>query len=1252
VLALLLGAAGKIACAMPSAPVGMVESGAPSFVVLGPEAIGLSSSPTDLHLLPDGRILVKSQREIAFGDGVRWEAFRGTDGQGGFSSSQVAVDGDGRIFTGTKKDIARVDLGEDARWHLTPATTVPADQALPSENLINVAVFPDAWYWYGGSGAIVSWRPGQTARIIGHVGAIDRIITLGQQVFASSQASGDLYRLGGDGGAVRVSAESTLATDTVTCSAPFGPGLLLVGTNRNGLKLFDGTVFRDFHAPGLLSSGHRISDLCPAGDRFLAAAVDTVGIVFFDREGRIVQVLDRSLDHRLARVQRLVYAPNGVLWALLNDGVARVEFPSPVSHFEPLLASGLAYAKPLRHDGRLWLLVDGRALRAVYDPAGRLERFEEDMPPGRFLFTLSSIEGQLFAGNDAGIFVREESGWKAIAPGIANARVCAAASSEGLLYFARKEWGWIQRTPEGYQVRRIPMPGLEETYNALVDPAGVVWLELGSSRVGRMDLRNGSPKIEILGTRDGLFDGWVQIFVFDGVARFNMTGHLCRFDESTHRFIEERELLARFPEITDWNGRPTTDASGRLWFTAHGEVHVLSAVSSEGRRSVETVRIDFESAEFTMEDNGVVWMWGSQRLARFDPRLPSQPADTLRAMITSVQFAASSRQLFAPGPTLGRLPYADNSLVVHFAAPANPFGASVNFDVMLEGAVTQWVSTGNVGSAAFSRLKEGDYVFHVRPVAGATVGTEARLAFTVRPPWYRTPLAWILYVLGALGIVVFAAWLSSFLERREKVRLERVVTERTRELNATNAQLGRQIAETTEKSAALSVSEERYRTLNAELEQRVEKRTAELSQRNTELFQGRQLLRILIDNLPMAIYAKDTACRKTLANPADLKNLRCASESDALGKTDFDFFPPEVARMFVADDQTVLETGRPVLDREEFFFDAEGHKHWLLTNKLPLRNQGGEITGLVGIGQDITSLKETEQKMESLHRQLLLASRTAGMAEVATGVLHNVGNVLNSVNVSAGVVAERLRTSKADGVAKLGRLLREQGANLVHFLTEDDRGRKVPAYVEQLAEHLAQERAELDKELKELILNVDHIKEIVAMQQNYARVSGVVEMVNLSEMVEDAFKIHGGAYARHGITVERDYDKLPTLSVDKHALLQIVVNLLHNAKYACEASNRADKRVTVRAKAAGPDRVKVEVTDNGIGIPPENITRIFSQGFTTRKDGHGFGLHSGALAAKHLGGTLTVQSAGVGCGATFTLELPLHPPAETKKVSD
>jgi signal transduction histidine kinase len=207
----------------------------------------------------------------------------------------------------------------------------------------------------------------------------------------------------------------------------------------------------------------------------------------------------------------------------------------------------------------------------------------------------------------------------------------------------------------------------------------------------------------------------------------------------------------------------------------------------------------------------------------------------------------------------------------------------------------------------------------------------------------------------------------------------------------------------------------------------------------------------------------------------------------------------------------------------------------------------------------------------------------------------------------------------------------------------------VPAYIDQLAQHLEQERVEVGKELSALILNIEHIKEIVVMQQNYAQVLGVVETVELSELVEDAFKINGGAYARHGITVERNYEQVPTLSVDKHAVLQILVNLLHNAKYACDAANRPDKRVTVQIRAAGEGRVLVEVSDNGIGIAPENLTRVFSQGFTTRKGGHGFGLHSGALGAKQLGGSLTVRSDGVGRGATFILELPCQAPAGPKK---
>jgi len=175
--------------------------------------------------------------------------------------------------------------------------------------------------------------------------------------------------------------------------------------------------------------------------------------------------------------------------------------------------------------------------------------------------------------------------------------------------------------------------------------------------------------------------------------------------------------------------------------------------------------------------------------------------------------------------------------------------------------------------------------------------------------------------------------------------------------------------------------------------------------------------------------------------------------------------------------------------------------------------------------------------------------------------------------------------------------------------------------------------------LDSLRRNVEHIKEIVAMQQNYAMVGGVKEMINVVDLVEDGMCLNEGGLRRHGVEVGREFEPVPPMNAEKHKILQILVNLLSNAKYACQESGRADKRLKVRV-ANGHGRVRISVTDNGIGISPENMARIFNHGFTTRKHGHGFGLHSGALAAKEMGGSLTVQSDGPGLGAAFTLELP------------
>lgn len=297
-------------------------------------------------------------------------------------------------------------------------------------------------------------------------------------------------------------------------------------------------------------------------------------------------------------------------------------------------------------------------------------------------------------------------------------------------------------------------------------------------------------------------------------------------------------------------------------------------------------------------------------------------------------------------------------------------------------------------------------------------------------------------------------------------------------------------------------------------------------------------------------------------------------------------------------------------------------------------------------GRQVTHKLMLEQQagaaeLESLNKRLVETSRQAGMAEVATGVLHNVGNVLNSVNVSSSLVTENLKKSRLSHLGKVVALLRDRQSDLGSFMTSDPTGKQIPGFLAALAEYLAGEQSTCLKELAELQKNIEHIKDIVAMQQAYAGTAGFMEPVDLREMAEDAIRIHLAAMTRHDITVVTEYGDIPRVLADKHKVLQILVNLVSNAKHAMKDSNT--KTLTIRIDASD-GRVRVAIRDTGYGIGPENLTRIFAHGFTTKKGGHGFGLHSGALAAKEIGGSLNAQSDGPGHGAQFTLELPAMTP--------
>ncbi|HUB81045.1 MAG TPA: ATP-binding protein [Bryobacteraceae bacterium] len=300
--------------------------------------------------------------------------------------------------------------------------------------------------------------------------------------------------------------------------------------------------------------------------------------------------------------------------------------------------------------------------------------------------------------------------------------------------------------------------------------------------------------------------------------------------------------------------------------------------------------------------------------------------------------------------------------------------------------------------------------------------------------------------------------------------------------------------------------------------------------------------------------------------------------------------------------------------------------------------------------EQIEAKDRAHADLAAAQQRLIELSRGAGMAEVATGVLHNVGNVLNSVNVSASLVAGKVRESRVDNLVSAIRMLELHAGNLEEFIERDPKGQRVLPYLAKLGSHFRAERESLLSELEALSSHVGHIKQIVATQQSYAKVSGLVENVHLADLVEDALRIVESGLVRHGIRVERDFESLPPIAAEKHSILQILLNLLRNAKEAVsEGDESRHGLIRIRIHRLEEGRVSLSVEDNGIGLPAENLTKIFRHGFTTRVDGHGFGLHSCALAARQMGGSLRAESPGRGQGATFTLELPIKTAEDPRK---
>lgn len=286
------------------------------------------------------------------------------------------------------------------------------------------------------------------------------------------------------------------------------------------------------------------------------------------------------------------------------------------------------------------------------------------------------------------------------------------------------------------------------------------------------------------------------------------------------------------------------------------------------------------------------------------------------------------------------------------------------------------------------------------------------------------------------------------------------------------------------------------------------------------------------------------------------------------------------------------------------------------------------------------------ERLAASQAALVDVAHGAGRAEIAINVLHNVGNVLNSANVATNLISQTLAGSEVESLVAAARMIEQHEGDLAAFLSRDERGRHLPAFLVEVSAQIAFERETIGSEAKTLGSAIEHIRQILRAQGAFSRSQPLVESVDPIALIDQALLLTSDSFERHGIRVERRLHECGLVPLDRHRVVQVLTNLMENAKHAVKASDRKERHVTLeldRLPGRDADVLRIRVSDDGAGIPPENLERIFAFGFSTRPDGHGVGLHSAANQAREMGGKLTVESAGAGRGATFTLTIPIPP---------
>jgi PAS domain S-box-containing protein len=1160
----------------------------------------------------DGFLWVGTMQGLARFDGLTFTNFNefNTPGLRSSTITSFAETSDGSFWIGTSMGLVRYRDGKFVNYGLS--------DGLKADTVNALCVAPDGSLWVGGRGGVTRWVGGKFVNDIDTAG-FDTLAL--HHIFADREGAiwiatgSEALRLK-DGKTVRYGSAEGLPGQPVLMIRQTGTGEIVAAT-QNGLYRLVGERFVAFEQNGALPS-RRVNGVL--ADRAGNLWIGSVGGLDRFTGGVVSPYLDRA-GARFSGVDNMFEDREGCLWVGTSTGLCRFTDRRgyTLSTNEGILGTiGLAVYQS--RDGSVWMSSWGGGVARFQN--GTVRQYAGGGKPlshESVTCIYQAPDGTMWFGN-RGSSIDHLEGEKVTtyvyASGVATSRPVISIHSEPgenlLVGIARR--GLVQLVDGNL----VPVPEAAEF------AAEDVWT-IKRLRDGRL----------VAGTTMGFYERrpdrrWVPLEL-PGLPSPVVVRSIVEDSAGVTWLATQGRGLVRW-----------TPREARAYSTAEGMVdHVLFNVIDDGlgalwvasSRGLARIR----KSDFSAIDSGEIRTLDCMTFGRADglaSGATSGSAAPQAAMLADGRlFTATAKGIAVINPRSVQVneqpppvviesaladdrplaPQADRSIVVpagsnrleiRFTALSLVSPQRIRFRYQLEGSDPTWVEAGRERSARYTHLPPGRYAFHVLACNndGVWNTTGASTALVVQPRYYQT-LGFRIATVG-LGFVFVSS----------------LVGLRVRQLKLRQAALAR---------------------TNAELDQRVRQRTAELSRSNTELQQRELLFRLIFEHAPVGISWKRTALGADFHVNATFRRI-LDLPADTLPDDSFisDLVHPEDAPKLAERDALVRAGKSDSYTLEQRFVLKDGRMVWALFAAAVVRDGEGRIIQVIALLEDITARKQAEQELAATYKRLMEASRMAGMAEVATGVLHNVGNVLNSVNVSATVLADGLRQSRLSSLFRLTTMLHEHASNIGAFLSEDPKGQRVLPYLDTLADHLGAEQQRFVAEVESLRDNVEHIKEIVARQQSYARLGGLLEKLSPTELVEDALQMNALSLHRHGVEVVREFAPAAHVIAERHKVLQILINVVQNAKQAVCAAEAEQRRICVRI-AQQDHKVRFEIADNGVGIPPENLSRIFEHGFTTRDGGHGFGLHSSANAAREMRGSLSVRSDGPGKGAVFTLELPV-----------